>query len=254
MSEDRLPIFPTRMALQTLRARLESAEKGHTLLKKKADALSLKFRAILKKLKEHKEAMGQQMRDASFSLTEAKYAAGDSKLSTIVESVDQASFKIRLTTENVVGVHLPVFESINEGTSHSQELIGMSQGGKKVSACRNSYVNALEALIDIASLQTTFVTLDEVIKVTNRRVNAIEYVVMPRLVNTINYVDSELEERDREDFYRLKKIQDKKKEILEKKLEAKRLYLLEHPELDEDYDNFDANDQFGEENDPDIIF
>jgi len=66
-------------------------------------------------------------------------------------------------------------------------------------------------LVELASLQTAFTILDEVIRATNRRVNAIEHVVMPRLDNTIKYIMSELDEMDREEFFRLKKVQGKKK-------------------------------------------
>lgn len=66
-------------------------------------------------------------------------------------------------------------------------------------------------MIEIASLQTQFITLDEVIKVTNRRVNALEYVVIPRIDFTINYIEKELDEESREDFFRLKRVTDKKK-------------------------------------------
>lgn len=59
--------------------------------------------------------------------------------------------------------------------------------------------------------QTAFVILDEVIRMTNRRVNAIEHVIIPRLENTISYITSELDEMDREEFFRLKKVQAKKK-------------------------------------------
>jgi V-type H+-transporting ATPase subunit D len=68
-------------------------------------------------------------------------------------------------------------------------------------------------LIEIASLQTQFITLDEVIKITNRRVNALEYVVIPRIEFTISYIDKELDEESREDFFRLKRVTDKKKQV-----------------------------------------
>jgi len=73
------------------------------------------------------------------------------------------------------------------------------------------YAKAIETLVELASLQTAFMILDEVIRATNRRVNAIEHIIMPRLDNTIKYIMSELDEMDREEFFRLKKVQGKKK-------------------------------------------
>lgn len=63
------------------------------------------------------------------------------------------------------------------------------------------------------SLQTSFVTLDEVIKITKRRVNAIEHVIIPRIENTISYISTELDEAEREEFYRLKKIQVRRPDV-----------------------------------------
>uniref|UniRef100_A0A2I2YUL5 V-type proton ATPase subunit D n=1 Tax=Gorilla gorilla gorilla TaxID=9595 RepID=A0A2I2YUL5_GORGO len=65
-------------------------------------------------------------------------------------------------------------------------------------------------------IETSFVTLDEAIKITNRRVNAIEHVIIPRIERTLAYIITELDEREREEFYRLKKIQEKKKILKEK--------------------------------------
>merc|ERR1712029_178921 len=85
-----------------------------------------------------------------------------------------------------------------------------------------NYKKAIQLLVELASLQTSFVTLDEVIKVTNRRVNAIEHVIIPKIERTLAYIFSELDELEREEFFRLKKVQDKKKKIKkEKEEEAK---------------------------------
>ena len=72
-------------------------------------------------------------------------------------------------------------------------------------------------LIELASMQTSFLTLDEALKVTNRRVNALEHVVIPRIEGSIAYIIAELDEMEREEFFRLKMIQKKKKKALEEK-------------------------------------
>jgi V-type H+-transporting ATPase subunit D len=90
-------------------------------------------------------------------------------------------------------------------------MLGLTGGGQAITRCKDRFTKFLKTLIDIASLQTQFITLDEVIKVTNRRVNALEYVVIPRIEHTISYIERELDEESREDFYRLKKVTDKKK-------------------------------------------
>eukprot|EP01110_Echinostelium_bisporum_P013231 TRINITY_DN8647_c0_g1_i1.p1 TRINITY_DN8647_c0_g1~~TRINITY_DN8647_c0_g1_i1.p1 ORF type:complete len:251 (+),score=66.92 TRINITY_DN8647_c0_g1_i1:12-764(+) len=218
--KNRLNIFPTRMALTNLKGKLKGAITGHSLLKKKSDALTMRFRAILSKIVENKQLMGATMREASFSLATAKYAAGDIT-PTVLENVTTANVRAKLTSENVAGVYLPTFSKNVEGTTNSQELTGLSKGGQQINKCRDTYQKALEALIELASLQTAFLTLDDVIRITNRRVNAIEYVVRPRLENTIQYVISELDEGEREEFYRLKKVQGKKKkEIAKRQKEA----------------------------------
>jgi len=214
-STNRLNIFPTRMALTTMKSKLKGAVRGHSLLKRKSDALTLRFRAILSKIVEKKESMGSQIKDASFSLAQAKWAAGNIA-NTVVENVGPATYKLKLGSDNVAGVHLPTFDQYNDNKV-PQELTGLGKGGAAVQKSRDSYVKALEGLIQLASLQTAFITLDEVIRVTNRRVNAIEHVVKPKLENTISYIIAELDEGEREEFYRLKKIQGKKKRLIEER-------------------------------------
>ncbi|CAH0559957.1 unnamed protein product [Brassicogethes aeneus] len=210
-SKDRLPIFPSRGAQMLMKARLKGAQKGHSLLKKKADALQMRFRMILSKIIETKTLMGEVMKEASFSLAEAKFATGDFN-QVVLQNVTKAWLKIKTKKDNVAGVTLPVFEWYEDGTDPNM-LAGLSRGGQQLTKLKKNYQSAVKLLVELASLQTSFVTLDDVIKITNRRVNAIEHVIIPRIERTLAYIISELDELEREEFYRLKKIQDKKKII-----------------------------------------
>mmetsp|Transcript_22966 Transcript_22966/g.39075 ORF Transcript_22966/g.39075 Transcript_22966/m.39075 type:complete len:236 (+) Transcript_22966:37-744(+) len=204
MADARYPIFPTFMALTAMKSRLKGAVKGHSLLKKKSDALTVRFREILAKIVKNKELMGSLMKDATFSLASAKYAAGDFG-AMVREHVNEATIKVRMGTENAMGVKLPVFEQTSEPALDGQELTGLARGGQRIKTCRDTYVKSLEGLIKLASLQTSFVTLDNAIRQTNRRVNALEYVIQPKIRNTIRYIQSELDERDREEFFSFEK-------------------------------------------------
>ncbi|GJQ74904.1 hypothetical protein Trydic_g9536 [Trypoxylus dichotomus] len=215
--KDRLAIFPSRGAQMLMKGRLKGAQKGHSLLKKKADALQMRFRLILGKIIETKTLMGEVMKEAAFSLAEAKFTSGDFNQG-VLQNVTKAQTKIRTKKDNVAGVTLPVFESYQDGTD-SYELAGLSRGGQQLTKLKKNYNKAVKLLVELASLQTSFVTLDEVIKITNRRVNAIEHVIIPRIERTLAYIISELDELEREEFYRLKKIQDKKR-IARAKAEA----------------------------------
>ncbi|XP_064484692.1 V-type proton ATPase subunit D-like [Ornithodoros turicata] len=214
-ARDRIQIFPSRMAMTLMKGRLKAAQKGHSLLKKKADALQLRFRVILKKIVETKSLMGEVMKEAAFSLAEAKFTSGDFN-QVVLQNVTRAQVKVRSRKDNVAGVTLPVFECFQEGTD-TNELAGLARGGQKLGKLKKNYFESVKLLVELASLQTSFITLDAVIKVTNRRVNAIEHVIIPRIERTLQYINSELDEREREEFFRLKKIQEKKKQIRERK-------------------------------------
>ncbi len=142
---------------------------------------------ITRRIDEAKRKMGRVMQIAAFSLAEVTYAVGGSNITyQIQESVKSARFRLRTKQENVSGVFLPQFESFTTNDAKDDfGLTGLGKGGQQVQRCRETYRRAVETLVELASLQTAFVTLDEVIKVVNRRVNAIEHVIIPRTENTI---------------------------------------------------------------------
>ncbi|OIW32446.1 hypothetical protein CONLIGDRAFT_630123 [Coniochaeta ligniaria NRRL 30616] len=207
---DREAVFATRQSLAIMKAKLKGAETGHSLLKRKSEALTKRFRDITKRIDEAKRKMGRVMSIAAFSLAEVTYAVGGDINYQVQESARSARFRIRAKQENVSGVLLPAFESYLTEGNNDFAMTGLGKGGQQVQKCRETYARAVEALVELASLQTAFVILDEVIKVVNRRVNAIEHVIIPRTENTIKYINSELDELDREEFYRLKKVANKK--------------------------------------------
>ncbi|OLL23679.1 V-type proton ATPase subunit D [Neolecta irregularis DAH-3] len=196
-------VFPTRMTLNLMKIKLKGAQTGHSLLKRKSEALTRRFREITRRIDEAKRKMGRILQIASFSLAEVSFAIGTDISFQIIQSVRQAAFRIKSKQENISGVFLPAFESDLRGDINDFGMAGLGRGGQQIFKAREIYTKAVQALVELASLQTQFVILDEVIKVTNRRVNAIEYVIIPRTENTIKYINSELDELDREDFYRV---------------------------------------------------
>lgn len=201
------------MNLAVFKQKKVGAKKGFDLLKKKSDALKKSFREILIKILETKKRMGKEYNGALISLAEANFAAGDFQKSVLDSVKTRTNVRLNVSSENVAGVHLPIFSLRGDADDQNddRQMLGLTGGGQAIQRCKERFQKFLKVLVDIASLQTQFITLDEVIKVTNRRVNALEYVVIPRIEFTINYIEKELDEESREDFFRLKRVTDNKK-------------------------------------------
>jgi len=149
-----------------------------------------------------------------------KYAAGDIK-PMVIETVKKANKRVEARIDNIAGVKVPVFSAVDTAET-SSDSTGLSKGGQQIAKARTTFAKSVDVLVQLASLQTSFKILDEAIKVTSRRVNALDTVVIPRITNTVEYIKSELDELEREEFFRLKRSQDKKKkEIAAKEAEKK---------------------------------
>jgi V-type H+-transporting ATPase subunit D len=252
-------VFPTRQSLGLMKTKLKAAQQGHDLLKRKSEALTKRFREITRRIDEAKRKMGRVMQVAAFSLAEVTYAVGGDIGYQIQESAKQARFRVRTKQENVSGVLLPAFESFTVESNNDFGLTGLGKGGQQVQRCREIYARAVETLVELASLQTAFVILDEVIKVVNRRVNAIEHVIIPRTENTIKYINSELDELDREEFYRLKKVANKKQRdtaAADAEMKAKREARAneEGANTGKKREETGSSDLLGADEDEDVIF
>lgn len=194
------------------------------MLKKKSDALKKAFRGILQKIVESKVRMGIDYKDARMGMAEANFAAGDFSRAVVDHVAVCSPVRMTMTADNIAGVKLPIFKLKDMDEVSEGALLGLSMGGQSIQTAREKFGKFLKILVTIATLQTQFVTLDEALKMTNRRVNALEFVLIPRITDIIDYIKQELDEIDREDFVRLKKTQDnkKKKKVEDAKEAAKR--------------------------------
>jgi V-type H+-transporting ATPase subunit D len=213
----------------------------------------------MKRVVQTKKRMGKDFNECQLEMAQANFAAGDFGV-TVRDSVKtKTNVRVNISTENIAGVQQPTFHlrGMNED---DDTMIGMTGGGQAIMKTKDRFQKYLLLLIQIASLQTQFVTIERVIKVTNRRVNALEFVIIPQIEWTITWIEGELDELDREDFYRLKCVQDKKKEVKEAEMlenKAKQAALRGENDEDAEEDNnlFKDEGEWNEDDDEnDIIF
>ena len=216
----------------------------------------VKFRDYAKNIAETKSSMATDAAAAYFSLTQAEYAAGNFK-QKVAEGSMSARVRVGAGINNVAGVKLPVFTKYETGAVADNQSLGLVGGGKKIANVREKFTTLLEMLIKLASLQTSFQTLDEALKVTNRRVNALENVTIPRIEGILDYISRELDELEREDFTRLKLVQGKKedqqKEDQAKADAAKKKAIASGKPLGKENDE-DITAQYEAMEDSDVVF
>lgn len=164
-----MPFSNSNRSLNNVKVRQKSAQKGHSLLKRKSDALTARFRQILTKIHAAKMAMGQLMKSGALALAEVNFSTSTDIGYMVREGVTgPAQMKLKARMENVSGVQLPIFEIQNEGTNNGKyiiilydfylcilafELTGLGRGGQQVQKCKEVFTKALEALVQLASLQ-----------------------------------------------------------------------------------------------------
>ena len=211
-----MSIVPSQMALLQSKGKLKSANKGKDLLKRKADALKVQFLQVTKNLIELKKDLGSNFNKSLIFLEKANFSTSSGDVSRIVdENVrSRADVKLTLKTKPVAGVTLPQFgiRNIEEEKYGESQILGITGGGQALNITKKHFYEFLKKIVEIATLQTSYLAIDECLKITNRRVNALEYIVVPRIEYTIKYIVTELDERAKEEKFKIKKVlQNKKK-------------------------------------------
>lgn len=208
-------VIANRSQLQLWKGKLQGATNGHSLLKRKLEGLKKVFNAVMEKLISSKKKIGGFMNEAVFLLTEAQWGAGDFG-KNLADTIKRSSTQVQLTLRHEGGVYLPEFQPKTEQIDDPARQLGIAGGGTSIQKTKEKFGKLLTIMIQIAGYQASYHTLDDIIRITSRRVNALENVVIPKFQNYIDYIIRELDEMEREDFFMLKKVQENKKKQIEK--------------------------------------
>lgn len=206
MSSEMIPgIHPTRMELLILKRRKVLAEKGHDLLKEKRDALIMEFFDILEDVRKLRNDVNEALKEAYDALAMTKMIMGPLKVEEVATSIPPI-LELDVSTRNVMGVRVPLLRVEEKSESTLISSYGFTDTSAKLDEAVEKFRNALKAIIRLAETEAAVKRLAEEIEKTKRRVNALKYVIIPRLTNTILFIELHLEEREREDLFRMKRI------------------------------------------------
>ena len=203
MSEVISGIHPTRMELLALRKRRDIAQRGRDLLREKLDALMIEFFENVRRISLVRERSHLLLQQAYSLFMEAQMVHGLTRLEQFAVGVED-HFDLETRTRNVIGVTLPQLE-IRASTIKTvpYNLLATSA---KLDEATMKMGEALRAIAELSSAEASTRKLAQAIASTKRRVNSLDYVIIPRVLQSIRYIQMHLEEREREDFFRLKRI------------------------------------------------
>ncbi|MEM2133473.1 MAG: V-type ATP synthase subunit D [Candidatus Jordarchaeaceae archaeon] len=198
-------IHPTRMELLILKRRRSLAEKGHDLLKEKRDALIMEFFDILEDTRKLRSDVNNALKEAYEALAMAKMVMGPLKVEEVASGVPPI-LALDVSTRNVMGVRVPLLRVEEKPETAVISSYGFTDTSAKLDEAVEKFRNALKAIIRLAETEAAVKRLAEEIEKTKRRVNALKYIIIPRITNTIKFIELHLEEREREDLFRMKRI------------------------------------------------
>ncbi len=204
-------ISPTRMELLELRKKLVLAQKGHKLLEEKRDALVEKFFEIIDKRNILSKEVDEELKKAFSSLIQAQMILGENKTDEASQLSEYVG-EIDLENDNIMGVKIPIINTENIKKDIKPQY-GFFETCSKLDDAQKQFTDIVLKLIELADLEGRIKALTVEIEKTKRRVNVLENNLIPRLEGTKKYIEMQLEEREREDFFRRKRI----KAIMESK-------------------------------------
>lgn len=203
-----LNVNPTRMELSKLKKRLTVARRGHKLLKDKRDELMKIFLEVVRKNKEMREKVEKLLTESYQSFLVAR-AVMSSEVLEVALMVPKQRVELDVDTVNLMSVHVPRFKYTEIGSDDENIYpYGFASTSSDLDRSMQILASALPFMLELAESEKSAQLLAQEIEKTRRRVNALEYVLIPQLEETIKYITMKLEENERGNITRLMKVKD----------------------------------------------
>ncbi len=199
---NKLQVNPTRQELLKLKVKLKTAKRGHKLLKEKRDGLMKAFMEIIREAKTQREKIEDVLGKGFKAII---FASADMRPEVIAEALSAPSKKttLKATTKNVMSVHIPQF-TFEEDGEHLCYSLGTTSS--ELDVALDIFSEALKDLIRLSEIEHSARLLAAEIEKTRRRVNALEYVFIPHMIETIKYISDKLSEQERGTILTLMKV------------------------------------------------
>ena len=198
-------VKPTRSELIKLKKRIELAKSGYDLLKKKRDGLILEFFEVLKKAKTVRKELVEEYRKALRKMNIARAAESDLKIKALALGVSEKR-DLKLHTKNIMGVIVPQIEYTYQEKGLFDRGYSIISSSSKIDEAAAAYNNVIHKIVKVAEIETSLKRLLQEIEKTKRRVNALDFVVIPKMEDTKKFITFRLEEMERENIFRMKRI------------------------------------------------
>ncbi|KAF5090149.1 V-type ATP synthase subunit D [Methanoculleus horonobensis] len=198
-------IKPTRSELINVKRRIKLSERGYNILKMKRDGLILEFFKVLQQAKDSRGALLERYEHAMEMIALAETVEGAIGVKAAAFSTADAP-AISLKSKNIMGVVVPEIEASSVRKGVLDRGYGMLGTSAVIDETAEAFEDLLEAIIEAAEIETTMKRLLDEIESTKRRVNALEFKVIPELSEARDFIKMRLDEMEREELFRLKKI------------------------------------------------
>ena len=201
-------VTPTRMVLNQLKGRLKTARRGHKLLKDKRDELMRQFMDVVKENKVLRERVEEGLTGAFASLQVASAIMSPEMLEQALLYPRQ-SVELDMKFKNIMSVNVPQYSFTTRNNDPSEIYpYGFAQTSGELDDALDKMARVFEDMLKLAQVEKTMQLLAEEIEKTRRRVNALEYVMIPDLEKNIKYITMKLEENENSTKVRLLKVKE----------------------------------------------